>query len=587
MNSLARLPAAEIMHYAQEQRSGPTEHQTKLGHQRKDFVDAVQAHQSLAGGALTPACQAVATALQDEGHELHALAQTIGHKGRLISSAQLYRWVKLYEKDGLNGLVDKRKPRQRAKKSWHLRAQCLYASPQRPSGAQVYRDLKKEGFKCEYNQVWRWLKSLSTNLTELSAGRLGAKEVRLNHRGYISRSTEHLKPGDIWSMDGHTVDVYTRHPTGQRVHRLELTLVLDIASRYVVGFWLSNAESANSTLFALSDAIQRWNHVPAMLHIDNGSGYKNQMMNDEHHGFYQRFGIEAMFSIPGNAKGKGHVERFFGTLKEQFHKSFDSYCGDDMSKSVLDKLVRDANSGKLTLPGQQQYQDRLVGWLAEYHQRGHRGLDGATPASRWAQLERTELHLHPSSLVLPQQTVHIRRNRFVLHKRHYEHPDLLLYNGTSLVAQYSLTRDDVVQVLDDQGRHLFDATLIKKQAYVPESRIEEARINSLKAATKRLEKKRAELEQRHALITGEGSGQAFLTLAGDALPAVGAHGGASVQGHGGAPKQEDEPDFLALAMADPEPPEEDDIPDLLGAALADLDLTPAPAEDDDFNLYDT
>jgi putative transposase len=571
MSTLARLPAAEVMEYAQQQRNGPTKHQIQLGHQRKDFVDAVQAHQSLTGCALTPACQAVATALQDEAHELHALAQTIGHTGRLISASQLNRWVKAYQKNGLDGLVDKRKPRQRAQQPWHLRAQCLYASPQRPSGAEVHRRLEKEGFQCEYNQVWRWLKSLSTNLTDLSAGRLGAKEVRLNHRRYVSRSTENLKPGDIWSMDGHTVDVYTQHPTGQRVHRLELTLVLDIASRYVVGFWLSNAESANSTLFALSDAIQRWNHVPSMLHIDNGSGYKNQMMNDEHHGFYHRFGIEVMFAIPGNAKGKGHVERFFGTLKEQFHKSFDSYCGDDMSASVLNKLVRDANSGKLTLPSQKQYQARLVGWLAEYHQRGHRGLEGATPASHWAQLERTELHLHPSSLVLPQQPVHIRRNRFVLHKRYYEHRDLELYNGKSLVAQYSLTRDDVVQVLDDQGRHLFDASLIKKQAYVPDSRIEEARIKSLAAAKKRLQKKIAEQEQRHALITGEGSAQSFLTLAGDGLPEP----------------AETVPNLIAAAAAEPVPADvAEDEPDFMALALADLALEAEPATEDEFSLYD-
>ena len=425
------------------------------------------------------------------------VAKTLGRKGKLPSYSTINRWVKDFNNSGLIGLAPKHKGSEQRVYGWEARAMHLYNKPSKPADNAVARKLMSEGWdNVTYDRVYRFLKSLPAQLGDKSKGRMGPRLYTNTQKSFVRRSTENLPVGACLQGDGHTLDVYLKHPTGKKPWRAELTLWLDVASRYVVGWFLSDAESAHSTLFALSHAVLTHNHIPTMLHIDNGSGYKNKMMSDESTGFYDRLGIEVMHSIAYNAKGKGHVERFFGTMERDFNKWYPSYCGADMADEAIQLLLKKHKKGELELPTQEQWMADFNEWLVQYHNKAHDGLNGKTPAELWSKLEAFPLENNMQSLALfrPQKIRTVRRESIRLDNREYMAPELVQYNNKKLTAEYDLHNDAFIRVLDDKGRWICDAKLVKKADYVPASRLKEAEQKKLASSIKRLE---VHIQEKH------------------------------------------------------------------------------------------
>lgn len=478
------------------------------------FVGAVQECMQSTGWTLNRAAEHIHALALAPDHRLHKLALELGNKGQLVGKAQIVRWVQAADEQGKQALVDGRSGRKRQEYGWEHRAGYLYARPQKPSYQFVADQLKREGFTTATpSRVRNYLLSLPTNKTSHSSGRLGAKEVSLNHRRYVRRTTENLKVGDLYEMDGHTVDVYITRPSTGKAYRPELTVVLDVASRYIAGWWLSEKESAESTLYALAEAMRVHDHVPTTLHLDNGSGFKAKALNDQSVGFYAKFGISTTFAHPGNSKGKGHVERFFLTFEEGFGKQWDSYCGKDMAKSVIAKIVREAADGKYQLPSIYQFAYALEQWIQEYNQRPHDGLDGRTPAELWASLERSPVYIPEATVFMPRQTVKIRRLSFRLNKHEYTHPDLLGYEGKQLIAEWSMKDARHCRILLEDGRWLCDAKLIEAIDMLPLSWSEANRIKRDRSKIKRLNNHILEIEQRNvAFIDQDPRNTALLAM---------------------------------------------------------------------------
>lgn len=106
-------------------------------------------------------------------------------------------------------------------------------------------------------------------------------------------------------------------------YRPELTVFIDIKSSYIAGWWLSEAESTVSTMFAMSHAMRMHNHVPAWVYVDRGPGYRAKLLSEEGTGFYARFDIGLIGALPGNPHGKGWIERFFRTVRDKHDKRLD------------------------------------------------------------------------------------------------------------------------------------------------------------------------------------------------------------------------------------------------------------------------
>jgi len=437
---------------------------------------------------------------EDVDTNLIKIAKTLGKKGKIPSYSTINRWVKDFNKLGIIGLAPRHKGSEQKVYGWEARAMCLYNKPSKPDINAVARKLMSEGFKnVTYDRVYRFITSLPAQKGEMSRGRLGPRLYENTQKTFKRRSTEHLPVGSCFQGDGHTLDIYMQHPTGKKPWRAELTLWIDVTSRYVVGWYLSEAESAHSTLFALSYSILKHDHVPAILHIDNGSGYKNKMMGDDSTGFYARLGIDVMHSRPYNAKAKGQVERFFGTMERDFNKWFDSYCGADMADEAIQLLLKKYKKGEATLPTREQWMAAFTDWLEQYHNKPHGGLDGRTPAELWATLERHPVEMKSTAIFWPRVTRTVKRQAITLDKREYMAPDLIQYNNKKLTVEYNLHDDSMVRILDDKGRWLCDATLVTKQDYLPASRLEEAKQKRLASSIKRLEVHAQEKRDRAGL----------------------------------------------------------------------------------------
>ncbi|QLJ09757.1 Mu transposase C-terminal domain-containing protein [Pseudoalteromonas sp. JSTW] len=408
--------------------------------------------------------------------------------GKLPARATVYNWFNAYKEQGLPGLLPNHKGKAQTQYSWLARCLELYHSPNSPSFAQVADQLNKEGYKAEHHQVRRFINGLPHELGPQSPYRMGAKLYREKHKDHLLRSTENIKPGVLYNGDGHTLDVYLAHPKTGKPYRAELTAFQDVGSRCIVGWELGFAENAVDTLTAISRSMRDLNHVPAMFYLDNGSGYKNKLMNDETTGFYAQFEIDVIFAIPGNARAKW-IERFFLHMEDRVGKRFSTYCGrhhDDRHKRLV---LKEAKQGKRELPTVDEWIAEFKAFLNDYHNSEHPEIKGKTRQQVWDEgLERVP-PLESDFVVLPRELVNIRRGRFRLHKRDYSGDFLHQFNGQQLIAAYDMQDDTYTKLYKLNGEFLMYANLKAKSHAIPTSRVEEAVGKRLAGRENRLQKK--------------------------------------------------------------------------------------------------
>lgn len=421
----------------------------------------------------------------------------------------LRRWLADYARGGIVALAPQHTGRVRKDYGWEARAQQLYATPTHRCYSTVAILLQQEGFSSALvHRVRDYLKSLPSHTVETSPRRLGAHYYAQNVKPHIVRDVSVLPVGYCYEADGHTCDVYVASPETGNPYRPELTVFIDVRSRYVVGWYLSRAESADTTLFALSYAMVTQGHCPAMVHVDNGSGYRARIMSDETVGFFSRFHIQPLFARPYNSRGKGLIEGWWRWFEERCGKSFSTYCGGDRTDDELKALRGKAESGKIRLPTLAEYADAITAYI---HWWNHHVMDvlsedadrlglpaGASPADLWATLERVPLETPAAAIVEPIVQRTVRKWGVELDGRRYEHVELKAYEKRIVQVQYSMHRDVTVAIRDEAGRWICDAQLVRRTAALSESRIIDGMQKRLEGQRKRRAIKDAEDAARAA-----------------------------------------------------------------------------------------
>lgn len=445
--------------------------------------------------------------------------QAVTELGKTPGKATLAKWIKAYNTQGKLGLANKGLGQVRKLRGWEAKALELYHVPSRPTMNAVARKLREDlGFDEGSNiatdtAVRRFFNSMPSELKDKSSWRMGQKTYRDNQRDYNIRTTENLPVGFIYQGDGHCLDVYLAHPETGTPWRAELTPWMDVRSRYIVGYDISMAESAHSTIASLSKAMLNHDHVPAMLHVDNGSGFKNQLTNDKVAGFYKRFDIDVMWAIPGNAKAK-NIERWFRYLEGDFNKMAfpEFFVGDQHSEEAKLYMLRDLNkkTGDKTvvLPTLEEWITEFDLWLTKYHNRPHPEDKSTTPAKMWATLKRTPIHIDYDFNTSMRLQVNVKRNKVRFQNRVYTADFLYQFNDKKMMVEYELGQDKACRLLDLNGRFVLRLQLKSKKDWLPSDRIAEAKIVAAKAATKRLEK---QIEEKQARLAPEAINLAPLT----------------------------------------------------------------------------
>ena len=417
-----------------------------------------------------------------------------------IAKATVMRWIKAYRNGGLIALAPAYKGRARSDYGWEARALDLYNRPQRPAYSTVAIWLREEGHHTAADyRVRQYLKAAPSHLTETGKKRLGEHFYAQNVRPHIVRDASVLPVGLIYQGDGHCCDVYVAAPTTGNPYRPELTVWIDVRSRYVVGWWLSESESAITTLYSFSHALLAQDHAPAMVHTDPGSGFTARVISDAKTGFFSRFSIEMIEALPGNARGKGLVEGFFRWFEERLGKRYETFCGHCRTDDELRALTQKVKRGDIKLPTLPNYTAAIREYMLSYNSRGQDELEGLSPSALWMTLDRVPLETPAAAVMRPRKTRTVRRWGVELDNRAYRAAELQAYESREVVIEYDLHDDTFVRVLDDKGRFVCEANLVEKAAWLPASRIEEAQQRRLEGQQKRLQIKADEAGARARL----------------------------------------------------------------------------------------
>lgn len=420
------------------------------------------------------------------------------------SRSAICEWCAQYREGGISALLPDHKGRVVEAAGWWGPALEYFNAPGKPDMSAVHRRLVEvDGFAVSYDQVRNYLTGVPAMLGRNSPARIGKNLYRLTEKAYIRRSTENALPGDVYVADGYRADVYLAHPVTGDIWRPELTVAIDMRSRFPVGWRADEHEGTYAVQNMWAECFARWGHVPAMLYIDNGSGYKNKLMSDELTGFYARAGVQQIIhAIPGNPHGKGWVERFFRIVKDDFLKLWrpEFYCGTDMAPEALNHTVREVKAGRLVLPSLAQFAEAFNEWLLRYANRPHPEDKNVTRADLWRQLVPIAPHASVTELKRQAVTLTVQRASVKHGKREYMHPELHAFNSQKLILEYDLMDDSVAVMRTLDGRWICDAHLVSAIDAIAPNRLEEKRIARADDAMKRLQRKMDEQKARAGLL---------------------------------------------------------------------------------------
>jgi len=315
---------------------------------------------------------------------------------RRIGVDTLLHWAVRYRTGGLEALA----PQRRSD-----RGKSRVVTPQL---AQLIERLKRENPHRNGTTLLRELALVSedgtTPLSESSLYRF-LKKQGLTTRQLLTKNGfkkfEAQYANQIWQSDLMYGPYVERDSGGKR--QAFLCAILDDASRLVPHGQFYPDQGLESLLDCLRQAIAA-RGVPVRLYVDNGKIYRSRQLER----IGASVGILIVHTPPYQPEGRGKIERFFRTVREQFLASLDR---------AQVRTLADLNS-------------RFQVWLdSAYHREKHGALE-TTPLQRWQRDIEHIRQLPPSTdlrrLFFYRLDRLVRRDStFLVHGRFYEAPPQL------------------------------------------------------------------------------------------------------------------------------------------------------------------
>ncbi|MGH9436338.1 MAG: Mu transposase C-terminal domain-containing protein [Terriglobia bacterium] len=226
-----------------------------------------------------------------------------------------------------------------------------------------------------------------------------------------------------------------------------LTVMIDIATRCILGFYLSfDAPSAVAVGVCLAHAVTpkaQWlEHLglagidwpmygkPRCIHTDNGKDFWSLALQRG----CEEAGIKSVHRPPGGKHWGGHIERVIGTLMQRMH----ALPGTTFSNVAERGDYPSEQRATLTLA---ELREWLVLEIVRYHARVHKGLT-TTPYRAWTNAHTDAQGLYrPPALIasprnfllqfLPSQSRTVRRGGVEFETLRYWHDGLAAYVGST------------------------------------------------------------------------------------------------------------------------------------------------------------
>ena len=383
--------------------------------------------------------------------------------------------------------------------------------------------------------VQRYVKHLMSRPGVESAHYLAANGVREWKNAKMlkgRRNTSALQVMEIVVGDEHTFDCWVQWtaPNG-KVKAVRPVLVgwQEQRSRSIVGDVICVKPNSQTLKESLVKMLYTAG-VPHALLIDNGKDYTSEEMtgqsrrdrviefdfDPETEGFYQSIGIEDVRRALPYQPWVKSIERFFGTVCDQFSKWFASYTGTLTGSKTYAKRRKDVpgmleRGELLTL---EEFFERWTYWKENvYHARKHSGLTRLkekwnTPAALFENGERYEKAVPPreyaAMLLMKSERAKVTTTGIQKHSRLYADEALGLYEGQWVNVKWDIDNPTKLYVYALDGSKIceaHDAELLTMGRYADDEQISEhaaKQKRQYRTVREKLEELRTPYEDREA-----------------------------------------------------------------------------------------
>ena len=261
-----------------------------------------------------------------------------------VSRQTIDRWLRAYRKGGYQALrpgprrVEPRTPREALELACQLRRE----DPAR-SGAHIAEVLRAA-------QGW----APHPRTLERHFNQLGLTRAKLTGANVAYGRFEAASPNELWTGDA-------LHGPVVGGRKAVLFAFIDDCSRLVTGHRWSHSEDTLAAEAALRRGILA-RGLPQICYLDNGSSFVCRQLLRA----LAVLGVRLVHSKPGRPEGRGKIERYFRTVREQF-------------------LVEVAHSEVPTL---EVLEERFVAWLEQAYHRHPHSETGEAPIERFSRMAK-------------------------------------------------------------------------------------------------------------------------------------------------------------------------------------------------------
>jgi len=178
----------------------------------------------------------------------------------------------------------------------------VYGSP------RIYRELKDQGVACSENRIARLMRLRSLRAKQSRRFKSTTKRDKAHQAApnLLNRDFDTKQPDQKWLAD--ITYIATREGW------LYLAAILDLYTRRIVGWAMSERMTSDLTMTALRMALQQRQPAMGLIHhSDRGSQYTDQA----YQALLKDHGIRASMNGVGTWYDNAPMESFFGTLKSE------------------------------------------------------------------------------------------------------------------------------------------------------------------------------------------------------------------------------------------------------------------------------
>ncbi len=431
-----------------------------------------------------------------------------------LSVRTLKRWVKKHKDSGHDfvALMPNYKKVGDGKKEitddeYHMLFKLLF-DPKNISIGSAVRIIKQKSRSGEIESpssnyiLKRAAEDLKNTLPcEWILAREGENYFKNNKLKPIRRNWSITEVGDVWVSDGKRLDYEIINPETGKAERMTIILIIDAASRYVVGAAIGSSENTKTIALAFWRSVINYGQVPKYFYVDNGKAYssgyfnssklRNPNLKDGLGGLFERLGIVTIFAEKFNPKAK-IIERLNLTFLRDYERQRQSFIG----SSIRDKpATRKANEKWL----KSQFQTRIPTldeervsiekyFYRDYAHTPHIGLNGKKPHDVYVSGKPTEsIDIRKLDyLMLDNKERTVSREGIRIFNEYYYSTTLIKYIGKKVIVKYDLWEQRFIKIYTKGNKFICNAYKDNIQAAVLNSEKERKSLNAERSEQKKI-----------------------------------------------------------------------------------------------------